>query len=133
MNIDAAPRRIRFLNFLIDFIVFSVLGTFFLVFLKKYTNLFQGETGIYDRLFSLFMYFVYYLLFEFFTHTTPGKLVTRTKVVAEDFSFGSILARSALRLIPLEPLTIFFNEEKLCWHDQFSKTKTICLTKNKER
>jgi uncharacterized RDD family membrane protein YckC len=50
----------------------------------------------------------YYLGFEFLISATPGKLVTRTRVVGEDGSKPSLLrifGRTLMRFVPFEPFS----------------------------
>lgn len=121
-------KRTRFLNFIIDLIIFSILGTIILVVLKTTTDLLNDEYNLNSRILSLVLYLLYYLVFELTLYTTPGKLLTKTKIVSNDNetpAFDSIVIRTLLRIVPFEPISIFFNDQKLCWHDQFSKTKII--------
>ena len=71
--------------------------------------------------------FTYYMLFEIFWQKTPGKWITRTKVVMADGSkpdFLHILGRTFSRFIPFEPFS-FLGKNPVGWHDQLSKTRVI--------
>lgn len=70
---------------------------------------------------------VFYLLLEYFFQTTPGKVVTRTRVVNEFGqrpSFKAILRRTLLRYVPFEAFT-FFGAPGTGWHDQKSGTRVV--------
>ena len=90
------------------------------------TDFMNDEYNLNSRILCLALYLFYYLIFELTIHTTPGKLLTKTKIVSNDNetpAFDAIVIRTLLRIIPFEPISIFFSDQKLCWHDQFSKTK----------
>lgn len=40
-----------------------------------------------------------------------------------------VLLRNVIRLIPIDPFSIFLNEEHRMWHDSISKTKVIDVRK----
>jgi uncharacterized RDD family membrane protein YckC len=55
---------------------------------------------------------------------------THTHIVTTDDetpSSGKLLLRTALRFLPLEPLSLVFSSRALAWHDRFSGTKVIYL------
>lgn len=124
----------RLANYVIDFVI-VVLLLFLITFsFDKYNNV-DGIRGFLrllkflDTLIILFVgvYFLYYLLLESFFGITIGKVITGTKVV--DFqgnkpTFGKVLIRSLIRLIPLDWFTYFSNNPH-GWHDSLSKTKVI--------
>ncbi len=72
------------------------------------------------------LYISYYTLFEFFLGKTPGKFMTRTRVVGlqgERPDFRTVLWRSLCRLIPFEGFVYLY--EKNIWHDTLSKTQVV--------
>ncbi|MGH8079568.1 MAG: RDD family protein [Lysobacter sp.] len=74
--------------------------------------------------------FAYYVPMEGIFGVTLGKLLTNTRVVDEEGrppSWGQVLGRTALRQIPMEPITIFFTgaERAATWHDRFPKTLVV--------
>ncbi|MGQ7870210.1 RDD family protein [Sunxiuqinia sp. sy24] len=128
MGTKNVSRRIRFLSFLVDFILFSLIGIFILILLKSYTPFLSGLNDLNDKIIILVLYFAYYFLFELIIQSTPGKLLTKTKVISQDnapASARAILIRSLLRIVPFEPISILLYENKLAWHDRLSKTKII--------
>lgn len=78
-------------------------------------------------LFIIIIMFGYYLLFEGIWQKTPGKWITKTKIVRRDEtkpSFGQILGRTFARLIPFEPIS-FLVGAPIGWHDSLSKTLVV--------
>lgn len=74
--------------------------------------------------------FAYYVPMEGIFGVTLGKLVTNTRVVAEDGrppSWGQVLGRTAVRQVPLEAITILFTsaERAAAWHDRLPKTLVV--------
>lgn len=68
----------------------------------------------------------YYVGFEFLISATPGKLVTRTRVVGEDGSKPSLLrifGRTLMRFVPFEPFSLAFGDR--AWHDSASRTRVV--------
>jgi len=128
MKLNRVSRGIRLLNFLLDLVVFALIASTIIFIIKTQTHLLNTENRLTDRILSLIIYILYYFAFETIFYSTPGKLLTKTRVVNEENespSNASILLRSILRIIPLEPFSIFFSSTKQCWHDRFSKTKII--------
>lgn len=79
--------------------------------------------------YSILIYFLYYLLFEYFTGQTPGKMITRSKVASlpdnKDYYFIRITLRTLMRFIPFDMLSYLFSYRGL--HDRISKTTIIKL------
>lgn len=78
-------------------------------------------------LFSLGTAILYYWIFEGFFGRTIGKLLTGTKVVADDGSRANafaILGRTLIRLIPFEAFS-FLGTNNSGWHDRWSKTAVV--------
>ncbi|MEZ4869986.1 MAG: RDD family protein [Caldilineaceae bacterium] len=71
--------------------------------------------------------FMYYFIFEATLQKTPGKFVTRTKVVSSRIMdywesdqpvLGAIAWRTIVRFVPFEPLSGW-------WHDRWSETRVV--------
>jgi hypothetical protein len=65
---------------------------------------------------------------EYLFDLTIGKLITNTKIEFEKSSYPKyimVTIRTISRLIPLEPLSVFFDDEKRMWHDKLSNSKVI--------
>lgn len=128
METKTIGRGVRFVNFLLDLVIFAVIASTIIYIVKTQTNLLDESNKLTDRIFSISLYIIYYLFFELIFKSTPGKFITKTKVVNEENkvpSGSAILIRSLVRIIPLEPISIFFYSDKQCWHDRFSNTKII--------
>ena len=118
---------IRFVNFLIDFIVWLVLA-FIISFL---VGLFVQPTD--QGMISLIGYFLifgtfiaYYAIMEIKFQKTLGKFVTKTKVVkmnGEKPTDRDIITRTFCRLIPFDRLSFLFVKNGI--HDFLSKTKVV--------
>ncbi len=124
-------KRIRLVGFLIDLAIYTFITSILLTSLKTNTELIGNKLA--ERIFSLAFYWLYYLIFELLLRKTPGKLVTCSKVVStanQSSSPGSIIIRSFIRIIPLDPLSIFFTTNNLCWHDSLSKTQVVKISKS---
>ncbi len=120
-------KRIRFLNWAIDTAICLIV--FIILVRLSYVSNFLSQTELrkLKYLFLLFNFF-YYLLFEYFLQKTPGKYISKSIVTDENGNKPAIkqlVFRTVVRFIPLEPLFIFFSEDKSTLHDLLSKTKTI--------
>jgi uncharacterized RDD family membrane protein YckC len=74
--------------------------------------------------------FFYFLFFEFFVERTIGKMIFKFKILGFHEMVGfkrliQVLKRTLVRLFPLDPFSIFLNEEYKTWHDQVSKTRVV--------
>jgi len=125
----------RFLNFFIDGVVFRIIQ-----FVCGYVWVdFALESGVSFEYFDTARFHVtaiavdiliavlYYVVLEGLTGRTIGKLLTGTKVVAEEGgvpTFGQIVGRSLSRLIPFEPFS-FLGKQPIGWHDTIPKTRVV--------
>lgn len=131
-----APMVSRFLNFIIDCFIINIIVVIVWVFLLISESVQLNEDGeptnstFYGI--TLFLFVCYYTLLEAsFSGRTFGKMITNTKAVHEDGTeLGLIdcLKRSLIRLIPIEFVSIFFNENEM-WHDSWTNTKVVKTTK----
>lgn len=79
---------------------------------------------------TLFIFFflarlIYYPLFETLFNATPGKFLTRTRVLRDTDAtpdFINILGRTLSRYIPFDPVSFFSPRG---WHDSVSHTKVV--------
>ncbi len=71
----------------------------------------------------------YHLFFEGIWHATPGKWITKTKVVKIDgtpLTFAAILLRTLCRIIPFEPFSFLFGGGyPRGWHDSLTGTAVV--------
>lgn len=109
------------LDYLFGFIVSVCIGWFFLVVLPSPLG---GILGIF------FIYFgtlVYYVVFESVWGRTPGKWITKTKVVRHDGEpphFLQVIGRTLARCIPFEIFS-FLGAKAYGWHDHLSNTIVV--------
>ena len=72
----------------------------------------------------------YYLFFEGIFNATPGKMITRTRVVGLDGGkpgFGQLLGRTLSRFVPFEPFSFLGGSSG--WHDRWSKTRVVRIAR----
>jgi uncharacterized RDD family membrane protein YckC len=69
----------------------------------------------------------YYLFFEGIFNSTPGKMITRTRVVTIQGgkpSFGQIFGRTLSRFVPFEAFS-FLGAGATGWHDRWTGTRVV--------
>ncbi len=128
-----ADKGLRFLNWLIDVILFYIvfLGLVFIVAIiaPDSARIFTSEDAgskiiVYAISFSAF--FLFFFLIEGLSKgRTLGKLITRTKAVKEDGSnitFSDAAKGSLTRIVPFEPFSAFGGRP---WHDKWRATVVI--------
>ncbi len=85
------------------------------------------------NLFIIALYVSYFFLCELvFKGRTIGKFITGTKAVNEDgtdMEPKTILLRSLSRIVPFEPFSALGNPCRP-WHDKWTRTFVIDITKN---
>lgn len=119
-----AGQTLRFVNFLLDTsIYFALLWIFFIVFI----DLIPIEEV---KWISIVAFFLYYFVFESVKGQTPGKMITKTRLVSttgnkKNFLFR-IGCRTLMRFIPLDILSYLLYKRGL--HDLISKTAIIKTT-----
>ncbi len=116
-------RILRFFNFLLDSaFYFSLL----IIFLMSFKNVIDKDNV---KWISIVCYFLYYFLFEYFKGQTPGKMITKSKMISSsdnrNFFFIRIFVRTLVRFIPFDILSYLFLDRGL--HDICSKTEVIKL------
>lgn len=135
----------RFASYLIDLVIFyiimlglgAVMGIIFAltgnIQQLQTTNTFTGNK-LTDYLVSYIIYALFYTFSEGASRgRSIGKLITRTKAVKEDeseVSWKDALIRSLCRIVPFEPFSALGGSP---WHDQWSHTKVIKVTKKPVR
>ncbi|MFT4092653.1 MAG: RDD family protein [Niabella sp.] len=120
----------RLANYIIDVIIFYVL-CFVLGFIiaSIIPSLFGygGSTTFASYLIAIVVIVSYYTLLEGSTGKSVGKIVTGTKVITENgdkTTYKDAFIRSVSRLVPFEPLSIFFGNSGM-WHDRWSHTRVV--------
>jgi len=123
----------RFLNYLIDIIIYYVLLFCFGIFLavtgrSEFASEDNNTFQLYLSVFAI--YVAYFSLFELvFKGRTIGKLLTGTKVVNEDGSdptAKTYFLRALSRIVPFEPFSAFGGRP---WHDRWTRTYVIDVKK----
>ena len=118
---------IRFVNFLIDFIVWLVLAfiiSFIIGLIVQPTD--QGILTLFGYVLIFGTFIGYYAFMEIKFQKTVGKFVTKTKVVkmnGEKPENGDIITRTFCRLIPFDRISFLFVKNGI--HDYLSKTKVV--------
>ncbi|MBB4800046.1 putative RDD family membrane protein YckC [Flavobacterium nitrogenifigens] len=119
--------KIRFVNFLIDFILVFVLYFSISPNIESLLSLTaQYERAIYRIAALLIFIAIYYIVLEHKYQKTLGKIITKTKVVnleGEKAELSDIVNRTFCRLIPFDRVSFFFSRNGI--HDVMSKTKVI--------
>jgi uncharacterized RDD family membrane protein YckC len=129
-NIKVASQGKRFINLLIDTACYYIFSFGIGVIL--------GATGLYTILnvdewnniiFSISIVSSFFIFFETIWAKTPGKLVTKTRVIMKDDKskplFGTIVLRTLCRFIPFEAFSFLGSKNPQGWHDTLSKTVVI--------
>lgn len=143
VDINRASRGIRFLNYIIDYLViiigFIIIGLI-LGFLAdtgitKPLEILErlGENTLLDRIITMIVYVIYLFSIEYFTKgRSIGKFITGTKAISIDGTTPTMrdfLIRNFIRLIPFDGIS-FFTENG--WHDSWSETRVVNLKKYNE-
>lgn len=134
MALDTASGGTRFVNYLIDSIgiwLFQTYGLGYLIenfFLNSLIDDFNADTYTLAVTGIFFLSaFLYYALFEIIFEKTPGKFLTKTRVVnlqGGKAETGDILLRSIIRYVPFEAFS-FLGDSAIGWHDKWSKTRVV--------
>ncbi len=132
-TVQAASKGIRFLNFVIDNIIYEIVVIFAiyplarLVFGKSF-----GENFWLTWAFNLSIFFLYYFSFEAAFQRTPAKFLTATRVVFADGSrpdTATIAKRSLIRFVPFEVISQYTGKDPnltgTWWHDSWTNTRVI--------
>ena len=127
-----AGSGLRLLNFVIDTIAYLLLWftTAVLLIVLGLDIPYMDSNGELVRILPLIIvvpvFWIYYILTEYFFQRTLGKLITGTKVVTETGekpSFLAILGRTLCRSIPFEYVSYLMLVVGI--HDSLSKTRVI--------
>ncbi|MCB1175270.1 MAG: RDD family protein [Leptospiraceae bacterium] len=137
----AATRSQRFFTYLIDYaLIYGSMFALFVLFGIVSVLLPEGNAMLHtmERYLDGLSYALaygssisYYLLCEGIFKTTPGKLITGTRIVnlnGENINFKQAVIRTLSRLIPFEAFSIFMSKNaalNVMWHDDFSRTRVI--------
>lgn len=133
-----ATRGKRFLNFILDSIIFQIVsfaiafGVGSLLFasgtLDPLTVEDESTFDLVSTLISLALSVAYHAIWEGLFQRTPAKFLTGTLVVTATGarpSFGQIIGRSFARLIPFDAFSFLGRPNPVGWHDSLSGTRVI--------
>jgi uncharacterized RDD family membrane protein YckC len=121
-----ADKGLRFANYLIDKIGFVLVVILHAFILDGLLHLIPENGSPLLGLYSLFLYFGYHFVFEYYFGKTPGKFITNTVVVDVDGkkpNVMSLVIRNLSRLIPFDNLSFLFGKDG--WHDNISGTQVM--------
>ena len=113
---------IRFLNFIIDFIIWLIIAAIFTFPLSAN----DGNQMLLGYVIMFTTFIGYYAIMEIKFQKTIGKFVTKTRVVkmnGEKPENSDIISRTFCRLIPFDRVSFLFTKNGI--HDFLSKTKVV--------
>jgi len=116
----------RFGNYIIDIVVFVVLFMLHVLVIETVFNTAPDPDSPLLGIYYLMLLFGYYFLFEYFLGKTPGKFLTKTRVVDMDGEWPGakkLLIRNLCRLIPFDNFSFLFGA--FGWHDSLSGTMVV--------
>jgi|TARA_B110000091_G_C13489197_1_gene339502 uncharacterized RDD family membrane protein YckC len=128
----------RFAHYFIDLIAFQLIFELFsqgfaLINLPSDIGIGVIYIGFFSiSTFFMIMYPLYYFVFEYFFQKTPGKFLTKTKVIdayGKKPEIGTLIVRSLIRMVPFEPLSCLSD---LGWHDRWSETWVVSDDEDKK-
>lgn len=126
-EIISAGSGVRLLHAIVDLIVFGFLLSFMFAMFAFFTGSDMADDDPLLVLFELLAFLAVFAVPEYFFQKTPGKFLTKTKVVmARDGSkpgLGRVLGRNFGRIIPFDCWTFLFGKTGI--HDAVSGTTVI--------
>ena len=140
-----ASKGIRFLNFIIDYIVFIIVSFVIGAAIGFFSEI-TGNYALYDFIvyndsllfeyaYTIVIWTIYYTTMETLTGKSIGKFITKSQAVMADGSkltFEKALVRSLCRFIPFEQFS-FLGEGGKGWHDSITKTFVVDDKKFREK
>ncbi|MVM34049.1 RDD family protein [Spirosoma sp. HMF4905] len=121
----------RLANLLLDMLFFySIVFTVGVIVLLIYPEVgysVESVNPLVDRVVGALLYVAYYMVFETWLGKTPGKIITKTKVVdkqGQKPDFTTLLGRNLARIIPFDAFT-FLRENPIGMHDRMARTMVI--------
>ena len=134
VELDPANRNLRFVNFIVDRLLFYLFSRAFNFFWIKFIVLFMYNEDYYVRytvslvvgllLYGLFMGTMEALL----KGKSLGKLFTGTRAVNPDgtsFSVRTAFIRGFARMVPFEPFSALGGDWPRPWHDKWTNTYVV--------
>ena len=121
-----ADKGARFGNYLIDIVLFVMLFMLHVVAIEAIFGTAADPDSPLFSVYYLLLLFGYYFLFEYFFGKTPGKFLTKTRVVDVNGEWPGgkkLLIRTLCRFIPFDSLSFLFGS--IGWHDSISGTMVV--------
>lgn len=129
-------KSVRFTSHLIDFAasygfaltILIIVAIFFPLEIEQ-----LGENSLLDRLITFLLITIYYVVFEYFTQKSLGKIIFGLKVVMIDGTkpeLSTLIKRNLSRILGIEALAYLSGSS--LWHDNWSDTIVIDEKKLKE-
>ncbi len=119
----------RAVAFYVDALIFSIPAywIYSTIFFKTVEDSHSRFGDFKVLLVQILSYILYFTVCEFFFRKTIGKSLFKYRVEAkgEKISFIQVLMRSFYRIVPINQISFLFNDEKVFWHERWSKIYTI--------
>ena len=123
---NPAEKGARIGNFIIDQVIIIVVTILLYIILYQFFPDINDEESYNLEILYIFCTIIYYFVFELTLQKTPGKFLTKTRVVdyrGNNPSAARLFLRTLVRFVPLEMISFLFSSMAL--HDYFSKTQVI--------
>lgn len=121
----------RLANLLLDtvffYIIIVTIGLIAVLISPEFVDAINRTDPLLDRLVGTLLYAVYCFGFEAWLGKTPGKMITRTKVVGQNGErpdLYALIRRSLARIIPFDALT-FMRQTPIGLHDRLGQTMVV--------
>ena len=134
VELDPANRNLRFVNLLVDRLLFYFFAKGFNILWGNFMMMFMYDADYYVRYtLSIVVWLLQYGLFmgateALFKGKTLGKVFTGTRAVNPDgtsISFGKAFLRGFSRIVPFEPFSAFGGDWPRPWHDKWTDTYVV--------
>jgi len=127
----------RFISLYIDLIIVSIISLLYLFFIDSKGPFVQNQGfPFWDTnriwIFQLTVYFFYFLFLEYFLGYTFGKKILNLRIstnVPRNLWFLKVFLRTFIRILPINPISFLFYDEKIFWHEKWSKVYTVKRSK----
>lgn len=111
----------NYIDGVINYLLLSILLYLFNV---------ELEHMSYELWLLILLFSLYNVTCDFIFSRSLGKTILKMKIVGFDNNnkfllFKQVIIRNLTRWIPLDQVSIFFNDNYLMWHDIISKTKVV--------
>lgn len=130
-DLNVADKGTRFGNYILDSLSFFFVIFLHAMVLDSWLGIMPEGGSNWFGVYFFFLYVMFHAIFEYYFGKTPGKFLTKTKVVKKDGSkptFINILGRNAARFIPFDAFSYLISERG--WHDQISDTYVVYVVKD---